>query len=102
MPRLNFSRRNVEVGMALAGKSYTEIGKCFGCCTETITNLMDKYRNYGTVAFLPGKGRKKVAQRTRRLIIRYHTIDPYRTTTESGNQYGYHRTTVAKILKKLY
>ena len=61
--------------MALAGKPYTEIGKCWGSCTETITNLMNKYQNYRAVSDLPGEGPRKVTERTKRWIIRYLTLD---------------------------
>ena len=66
-----FSQKDA-VGMALAGNFYTENGKIRGCCTKLITSLMDKKRYYGTVADSPGKGRRKVAQRTRRSNIRHH------------------------------
>lgn len=70
MKHLSVVQRKLVVDLAISGKSYREVQTQTGISFSTVSNIVQKFKKYGLVTDLPGRGAKpKTTPADDRIII---------------------------------
>ncbi|KAG7500556.1 Transposable element Tcb1 transposase [Solea senegalensis] len=65
------------------GKGYKTISKQLDVPVTTVAHIIQKFKIHGTLANLPGRGRRrKIDEKSKRRIIRMVTKEPRKTSKE--------------------
>ncbi|KAG2469162.1 TCB1 transposase, partial [Polypterus senegalus] len=64
------------------GKGYKTISKQLDVPVTTVAHIIQKFKIHGTVANLPGRGRRRRIDKSKRRIIRMVTKEPRKTSKE--------------------
>ena len=83
MPRLNQDQRNQAVGMLNAGQTVRPVSRAFGCTRRTITLLIRRFRQTGSV-----QDRVRTTARDDRYIALTHLRQRYIPATITARRYG--------------
>ena len=87
MPRLSDNQRHEVWGMVQGGISRREIARRMNCSTSTITRLVNRHRQTGSLNDRPRPGRQRVttAQQDRYVRLQ-HLRDRFRTAVQTARE----------------
>lgn len=87
MPRLSLEQRNVAVGMVIADSKLQDAANYFGCCHSTISRLLKRKRDTGSVRDMQRSGRPRcTTPRQDRQIRVSHLRDRFRTAAMTAQE----------------
>ena len=85
MPRLGNDERHCAMGMLDGGMSCRQVARNFGCSPSTITRLLQRHRETGSVNDHPRSGRERVTTPDQdRYIVLQHLRDRFLTASETA------------------
>ena len=85
MPRLSNEERLRAIGMLEAGMVQRQVARIMGCQQRTISKLIGRYHEKGTVADRPHSGRPKVITPREEHYIRLtHLRDRFRAASQTA------------------
>ena len=85
MPRLGNDERHHAMGMLDGGMSCRQVAHHFGCSPSTITRLLQRHRETGSVNDRPRSGRERVTTPDQdRYIVLQHLRDRFLTASETA------------------
>lgn len=100
MPRLNQDQRNQAVGMLNAGQTVSAVSRAFGCTRRTITLLIRRFRQTGSVQDRVRTGRpRKTTARDDRYIALTHLRQRHIPATITARRYGVNAQTIRNRLR---
>ena len=83
MPRLGNDERRRAMGMLDGGMSCRQVARHFGCSPSTITKLLQRHRETGSVNDRPHSGRERVTPPDQdQYIVLQHLRDRFLTASE--------------------
>ena len=101
MPRLNQNQRIQALTMLARGDKVSNVSRAFGCHTNRIIRLRQRFQQTGGMAYRRRPGRPRVANlQTDRFVTLTHLRHRFQTATSSARQYGISKQTVLRRLKQ--
>ena len=87
MPRLSREERLIALGMIQANRSYSEVARHFGCTRRTISNLVERNAETGSVDDRPRPGRERVTTPEQdRYINLLHLRNRFRSASRTARE----------------
>ena len=101
MPRLNQNQRIQALTMFARGDNVSNVSRAFGCHSNTIVRLCQRFQPTSGVADRRRPGRPRVTNlRTDRFITLTRLRRRFQTATSSARQYGISKLTVLRRLRQ--
>ena len=87
MPRLSREERLIALGMIQANRSYSEVARNFGCTRRTISNLVERNAEIGSVDDRPRSARERVTTPEQDLYINLlHLQNRFRSASRTARE----------------